>query len=143
MQNQQYDGVILEDKWGKTYLCSSCLLAYAELGEGYITDVKDSIYGSYFLHDLEPYHDQRQIWSQIYQHARPWEFDFSGYSDLQLRDSVQQLFANGEIWLWPLTDGWGKEPEGNSIGDGGLAPASAGSTSPAPAAKASKPSSPK
>src|SRR5690606_7934403 len=73
MQDQQYDGVVLEDKWGKSYLCSSCLLAYADLGE----------------------------------------------------DS--------------LTDGWGKAPEGNGIGDGGLAPAASSGASPAPAAKTSKP----
>ncbi|MGI5308385.1 hypothetical protein [Rheinheimera sp. WS51] len=61
MLDSQYDGVILEDKWGKTYLCSSCLLAYADLGEGYITDVNDKVYGRYFLHDLEPSWNLRQI----------------------------------------------------------------------------------
>ena len=40
MHNQQYSGVILEDKWGKTYLCSKCLFAYEELGEGHLKDVK-------------------------------------------------------------------------------------------------------
>jgi hypothetical protein len=34
-----------------------------------------------------------------------------------------QLFANNDIWVWPLNDGWGKAPEGNGIGDGGLTPA--------------------
>ena len=52
MQDRQYDGVVLEDKWGKTYLCSSCLLARADLGEDYVTAVKDSEFGRYFLHDL-------------------------------------------------------------------------------------------
>ncbi len=36
MQNRQYDGVILEDKWGKTYLCSNCLFAYAEFGDSHL-----------------------------------------------------------------------------------------------------------
>lgn len=139
MQNRQYDGVILEDKWGKTYLCSNCLFAYAELGEGHLWDVKDAIYGSYFLHDLEPHWNLRQIWLDIYRHARPWEYDLSVYSDFQLRDTLIQMFANEEIWLWQLTDGWGKQPEGNGIGEGGLAPASGSGAGPAPVAKAAKP----
>ncbi|MEH8019049.1 hypothetical protein MN202_17555 [Rheinheimera muenzenbergensis] len=139
MQNRQYDGVILEDKWGKTYLCSNCLFAYAEFGDGHLWQPKDAIYGSYFLHDLEPHWNLRQIWLDIYRHARPWEYDLSVYSDFQLRDTLIQMFANEEIWLWQLSDGWGKQPEGNGIGEGGLAPASASGASPAPAAKAAKP----
>ena len=51
MLDNQYSGVILEDKWGNTYLCSSSLLAYSDLGQDYLWRVQDSIYGSYFLHD--------------------------------------------------------------------------------------------
>ena len=139
MQDQQYDGVVLEDKWGKSYLCSSCLLAYADLGEDSLGDVKDTEFGRYFLHDLEPSWDQRNIWTRLYQHARPWATDLSKLNKFQLRDALLQMFARDEMRIWQLTDGWGKAPEGNGIGDGGLAPAASGSTSPAPAAKASKP----
>lgn len=130
MQDRQYDGVILEDKWGKTYLCSSCLLAYADLGEGYISDVNDKVYGRYFLHDLEPSWNLRQIWTEMYQHAKPWAFDLSKFTDFQLRDALLQIFAAGEMRVWQLSDGWGKQPEGNGIGDSGLAPET---SSPAPA----------
>lgn len=139
MQDQQYDGVVLEDKWGKSYLCSSCLLAYADLGEDSLGDVKDTEFGRYFLHDLEPSWDQRNIWAQLYQHARPWATDLSKLNKFQLRDALLQMFARDEMRIWQLTDGWGKAPEGNGIGDGGLAPAASGSANPAPAAKASKP----
>lgn len=139
MQDQQYDGVVLEDKWGKSYLCSSCLLAYADLGEDSLGDVKDTEFGRYFLHDLEPSWDQRNIWAQLYQHARPWATDLSKLNKFQLRDALLQMFARDEMRIWQLTDGWGKAPEGNGIGDGGLAQTGSSSASPAPAAKASKP----
>ncbi|WP_445768129.1 hypothetical protein [Rheinheimera sp.] len=139
MQNRQYDGVILEDKWGKTYLCSNCLFAYAEFGDSHLWQPKDAIYGSYFLHSLEPHWNLRDIWINMYRHARPWEYDLSVYSDFQLRDTLVQMFAKEEIWLWQLTDGWGKQPEGNGIGEGGLAPANSSGASPAPVAKAAKP----
>ena len=139
MQNRQYDGVILEDKWGKTYLCSNCLFAYAEFGDSHLWQPKDAIYGSYFLHSLEPHWNLRHIWINMYRHARPWEYDLSVYSDFQLRDTLVQMFAKEEIWLWQLTDGWGKQPEGNGIGEGGLAPATSSGASPAPVAKAAKP----
>ncbi|MDP5135228.1 DNA/RNA non-specific endonuclease [Rheinheimera baltica] len=139
MHNQQFDGVILEDKWGKTYLCSNCLLAFASLGESQIWEVKDAIFCSYFLHDLEPYWDLRQIWTDVYRHARPWEYDLSGYSDFQLRDTLIQMFAQQEIWLWQLTEGWGPPPKGNGIGDGGLV-AGSSTTTPLPISKkANKP----
>ncbi|MDX1391635.1 MAG: hypothetical protein R3241_04590, partial [Rheinheimera sp.] len=63
MQHPHYDGVILQDKWGKTYLCSSCLLAYHDLGSNRLTDIADAEYGKYFLHDLEPQWQQRHIWA--------------------------------------------------------------------------------
>ncbi len=75
----------------------------------------------------------------MYRHARPWEYDLSVYSDFQLRDTLVQMFAKEEIWLWQLTDGWGKQPEGNGIGEGGLAPATSSGASPTPVAKATKP----
>ena len=118
MQDQQYDGVVLEDKWGKSYLCSSCLLAYADLGEDSLGDVKDTEFGRYFLHDLEPSWDQRNIWARLYQHARPWATDLSKLNKFQLRDALLQMFARDEMRIWQLTDGWGKAPEGNGIGDG-------------------------
>jgi len=139
MHNQQFDGVILEDKWGKTYLCSNCLLAFASLGDSQIWEVKDAIFCSYFLHDLEPYWDLRQIWTDVYRHARPWEYDLSGYSDFQLRDTLIQMFAQQEIWLWQLTEGWGQPPKGNGIGDGGLVAGSNSTTSLPIAKKTNKP----
>jgi hypothetical protein len=137
MQHPQYDGVILQDKWGKTYLCSTCLLAYHELGNNHLSDIQDAEYGKYFLHDLEPQWNQRQIWADIHQHARPWHNDISAFNDHQLRDNLLQLFANNEMWVWPLSDGWGQPPEGNGIGEGGLAPAT--TTTPTKSSKAAKP----
>ncbi|CAM3830845.1 polymorphic toxin type 46 domain-containing protein [Rheinheimera salexigens] len=131
MPDQDYNGIILEDKWGKTYLCSNCLFAYADLGQSPITELKDNIYGRYFLHDLEPATEQRSIWAKMYQQARPSQFDLSRYTNLQLRDSLIDIFSNNEMWVWPLSDGWGQQPEGIGIGDGGLAPvASSGSSAP-------------
>ena len=122
MQHPQFDGVILEDKWGKTYLCSNCLFAYSELGDNTLWHSRDKVYASYFLHDLQPEWNQRQIWANIYRQARPWQSDLSGLTDFQLRDSLIHMLANDEIRLWQLTEGWGQPPEDNGIGDGGLAP---------------------
>uniref|UniRef100_A0A486XR87 Uropathogenic specific protein n=1 Tax=Rheinheimera sp. BAL341 TaxID=1708203 RepID=A0A486XR87_9GAMM len=139
MQDRQYDGVVLADKWGKTYLCSSCLLARADLGEDYVTAVKDSEFGRYFLHDLEPSWNLRQLWAEMYQQAKPWVNDLSKFNDFQLRDALLQLFALDEMWIWQLSDGWGQPPKGNGIGEGGLAPASGSGAGPAPVAKTAKP----
>ncbi|MDP5190839.1 hypothetical protein, partial [Rheinheimera baltica] len=139
MQDQQYNGVVLEDKWGKTYLCSSCLLARADLGDDCIPDVRDREFGRYFLHDLEPSGTLRQLWVDMYQHAKPWVHDLSKLNDFQLRDALLQLFAADEMRIWQLSDGWGQPPKGNGIGDGGLVPASGSSAGPAPVAKTAKP----
>ncbi|MDP5134643.1 hypothetical protein ORJ04_01600 [Rheinheimera baltica] len=139
MQDQQYNGVVLEDKWGKTYLCSSCLLARADLGDDCLPDVRDREFGRYFLHDLEPSGTLRQLWVDMYQHAKPWVHDLSKLNDFQLRDALLQLFAADEIRIWQLSDGWGQPPKGNGIGDGGLVPASGSSAGPAPVAKTAKP----
>lgn len=139
MQDRQYNGVVLEDKWGKTYLCSSCLLAWADLGSNTVRELADSEYGRYFLHDLEPGYNLRDIWAQLYQHARPWATDLTKLNNFQLRDTLLQMFARDEMRVWQLSDGWGKQPEGNGIGEGGLAPASSGNTSSKPAAKVAKP----
>ena len=139
MQNRQYDGVILEDKWGKSYLCSTSLLARVDLGEDYVTWVHDAVFGCYFLHDLEPHWNLRQIWAEMYQHARPWAFDLSKFNDFQLRDALLEIFAADEMRVWQLTEGWGTPPEDNGIGEGGLAPTSGSGAGPAPVAKAAKP----
>ena len=139
MQDQQYNGVVLEDKWGKTYLCSSCLLARADLGDDCLPDVRDREFGRYFLHDLEPSGTLRQLWVDMYQHAKPWMHDLSKLNDFQLRDALLQLFAADEMRIWQLSDGWGQPPKGNGIGDGGLVPASGSSAGPAPVAKTAKP----
>lgn len=130
MQHPQFDGVILEDKWGKTYLCSNCLFAYSELGDNTLWHSRDKVYASYFLHDLQPEWNQRQIWANIYRQARPWQSDLSGLTDFQLRDSLIHMLANDEIRLWQLTEGWGQPPEDNGIGDGGLAPATSSAPPP-------------
>lgn len=139
MLDSQYDGVILEDKWGRTYLCSNCLFAYADLGPSLVSDVKDKIYGRAFLHDLEPAIEQRKIWAKMYQQARPYQLNLSGLSDFELRDRLIDIFNNNEMWLWQLSDGWGQEPDNNGIGDGGLASDAGSGTKPPPAAKAAKP----
>ena len=134
MPDRQYGGVILEDKWGKTYLCSTSLLARVDLGEDYVTWVHDRVFGCYFLHDLEPHWNLRQIWADMYQHAKPWAFDLSKFTDFQLRDALLDIFAADEMRIWQLSEGWGAPPEGNGIGEGGLAP-EASSPPPAPASK--------
>lgn len=139
MLDNQYSGVLLKDKWGNTYLCSNSLLAYSDLGQDYLWRVQDSVYGSYFLHDLEPHWDLRQIWAEMYQHARPWEHNLTKYTDFQLRDSLLSMFAEREMWIWQLTEGWSKPPTDNGIGDGGLAPVASSNSSAAPAGKANKP----
>lgn len=138
MQDQQYDGIVLEDKWGKTYLCSTCLLAYADLGDSSLDVVKDTEYGRYFLHDLEPGWDLRSTWLQMYQHAKPWASDLSRLNTFQLRDALLQLFARDELRVWQLSEGWGQPPEGNGIGEGGLT-ASVAAVSPKPAKRKPKP----
>ncbi|MDP2713399.1 hypothetical protein [Rheinheimera sp.] len=140
MLDRHYDGVILEDKWGKTYLCSSCLLAYADLGEDSLREVKDLQFGRYFLHDLEPHWNHRAIWAQMYQHAKPWQFDLSKLSNFQLRDALIKMFAADEMRVWQLTEGWGQPPEDNGIGEGGLAADTGGAgTAPAPPTRTAKP----
>lgn len=139
MPDQDYNGIILEDKWGKTYLCSNCLFAYADLGQSPITELKDNIYGRYFLHDLEPATEQRSIWAKMYQQARPSQFDLSRYTNLQLRDSLIDIFSNNEMWVWPLSDGWGQQPESNGIGEGGLSSTVSGGSFVPPVAKATLP----
>lgn len=140
MLDKQYNGVLLEDKWGNTYLCSNSLLAYSDLGQDYLWRVQDSIYGSYFLHDLEPHWDLRQTWAEMYQHARPWEHNLTKYTDFQLRDSLLSMFAEREMWVWQLTEGWSKPPTDNGIGEGGLAADTGGSgAAPAPVTRTAKP----
>ncbi|WNO61316.1 hypothetical protein [Rheinheimera sp. MMS21-TC3] len=109
MPDHHHNGIILEDKWGKTYLCSTCLLAYADLGQAMVKDVADKVYGRSFLHSLEPAIEQRKIWAKMYQQARPWQLNLSHLSNLQLRDSLLDIFNNNEMWIWPLSDGWGQE----------------------------------
>ena len=70
---------------------------------------------------------------------RPWATDLTKLNNFQLRDTLLQMFARDEMRVWQLSDGWGKQPEGNGIGEGGLAPASSGNTSSKPAAKVAKP----
>ncbi|MGP9800036.1 Mbeg1-like protein [Rheinheimera sp. NSM] len=139
MLDRHYDGVILQDKWGKTYLCSNCLLAYADLGEDCLSEVKDLQFGRYFLHDLEPHWNQREIWAQMYRHAKPWQCDLSKLTTFQLRDALIKMFAADEMRVWQLTEGWGQPPEDNGIGEGGLAPATGSNDSPAPATRTAKP----
>jgi hypothetical protein len=140
MQDRQYNGVVLEDKWGKTYLCSTCLLAYADLDAACVKDVNNAEFGRYFLHGLEPQWNLRQIWVEMYQHATPWACDLSTFSDFQLRDALLQLFAADNMRVWQLTDGWGHPPEDNGIGEGGLSASSNQSaTAPAKTSKAAKP----
>uniref|UniRef100_UPI004047EC56 hypothetical protein n=1 Tax=Rheinheimera sp. TaxID=1869214 RepID=UPI004047EC56 len=102
-------------------------------------ELTDSEYGRYFLNDLEPQWNLRQIWAEMYQQARPWAFDLSKFNDFQLRDALLEIFAADEMRVWQLSEGWGAPPEDNGIGDGGLAPATSSSANPAPAAKAAKP----
>lgn len=107
MQQHNFNGLVVEDKWGKTYLCSSCLLTYSDLGDGCITDIKNSLNGRYFLQDLTPQSELRQIWTDLYRQARPWQSDVSHWSNHQLRDALISLFAQNELRVWPLQDGWG------------------------------------
>jgi hypothetical protein len=77
----------------------------------------------------------------MYQHAMPWSFDLSTFTDFQLRDALLQLFATDNMRIWQLTDGWGQPPEDNGIGEGGLdaSSSSQGATAPVKTDKAAKP----
>src|SRR5690606_37802125 len=84
---------------------------------------------------LEPHWNLRQIWAEMYQHAKPWAFDLSKLNDFQLRDALLEIFAADEMRVWQLTEGWGAPPEDNGIGEGGLAPEASSNAASAPASK--------
>ena len=117
---KQYNGVLVEDSWGKTYLCSTCTLTGYDLGEDCRIDAKHAVLFHWFLDDLVPRWNLRDIWCALYQHARPWDVQLNRYSPLELREKVQQIFLSGDINIWQLTDGWAVPPTGQS---GATAPA--------------------
>uniref|UniRef100_UPI004047F22E hypothetical protein n=1 Tax=Rheinheimera sp. TaxID=1869214 RepID=UPI004047F22E len=82
------------------------------------------------MHDLEPHWNLRQIWAEMYQHAKPWAFDLSKFNDFQLRDALLDIFAADEMRVWQLTEGWGAPPEDNGIEEGGLAPQTSSNAAP-------------
>ena len=140
-----FDGKLFYGKWGEIFFVSKNRLSYTDLaGTAGVTTVKDSIYGRYFLQDIEPAWQRDSIMRDLYRYAQPWVTDLSGLDTQQLIVELLTLFQRNELRVWRLTDGWAVPPEpvgGNQYtpaGSTGVAGASAG-PAPATTGKASKP----
>ncbi|WP_330148519.1 hypothetical protein [Shewanella oncorhynchi] len=121
MSYVNYDGVMVEDIWGKTYLISNCPFARMDLGEDHLSSVQDVIFGRQFLYKLQPEWQQDAVFRKLYLQAMPWCQKLSNLNTQQVVQAVIDCFISGKLLVWQLTDGWSKPPAG-SPGIGGLAP---------------------
>ncbi|MCS6262042.1 hypothetical protein G3479_22845 [Shewanella baltica] len=121
MSYEHYDGVIVEDTWGKTYLISNCPFARMDLGEDYLTLIQDLIFGRQFLYKLQPEWKQDAVFRKLYLQAMPWCQKLPSLNTHQVALAVVDCFISGKLLVWQLTDGWSKPPAG-SPGIGGLVP---------------------
>ncbi len=121
MSYANYDGVMVEDIWGKTYLISNCPFARMDLGEDYLTLIQDLIFGRQFLYKLQPEWQQDAVFRKLYLQAMPWCQKLPSLNTQQVVQAVIDFFISGKLLVWQLTDGWSKPPAG-SPGIGGLAP---------------------
>lgn len=121
MSYVNYDGVMVEDIWGKTYLISNCPFARMDLGEDHLSSVQDVIFGRQFLYKLQPEWQQDAVFRKLYLQAMPWCQKLSSLNTQQVVQAVIDFFISGKLLVWQLTDGWSKPPAG-SPGIGGLAP---------------------
>lgn len=121
MSYAHYDGVIVEDIWGKTYLISNCPFARMDLGEDYLTLIQDLIFGRQFLYKLQPEWQQDAVFRKLYLQAMPWCQKLPSLNTQQVVHAVIDCFISGKLLVWQLTDGWSKPPAG-SPGIGGLVP---------------------
>ncbi|MCE9687188.1 hypothetical protein LZP73_13400 [Shewanella sp. AS16] len=121
MSQQEYNGVTVEDVWGKTYLISDCPFARAGLGDDYLSQLQDPLFGRSFLHKLQPEWQQDAIWRKLYLQAKPWCQQLQHLSSPELAQEVLELFQTDRLRAWQLTDGWASPPAG-SPGEGGLVP---------------------
>ena len=140
-----FDGKLFYGKWGEIFFVSKNRLSYTDLaGTAGVTTVKDSIYGRYFLQDIEPAWQRDSIMRDLYRYAKPWATDLSGLDSQQLMAELLKLFQRDELRVWRLTDGWAVPPEpvgGNQYTPAGSTAVAGASAGPAPATtgKASKP----
>ncbi|MGI2191027.1 hypothetical protein ACRN9V_06030 [Shewanella baltica] len=121
MSYVNYDGVMVEDIWGKTYLISNCPFARMDLGEAHLSSVQDVIFGRQFLYKLQPEWQQDAVFRKLYLQAMPWCQKLPSLNTQQVVQAVIDFFISGKLLVWQLTDGWSKPPVG-SPGIGGLAP---------------------
>ncbi|ABN61830.1 hypothetical protein [Shewanella baltica] len=121
MSYVNYDGVMVEDIWGKTYLISNCPFARMDLGEDHLSSVQDVIFGRQFLYKLQPEWQQDAVFRKLYLQAMPWCQKLSSLNTQQVVQAVIDFFISGKLLVWQLTDGWSKPPAG-SPGIGGLVP---------------------
>ena len=121
MSYVNYDGVMVEDIWGKTYLISNCPFARMDLGEDHLSSVQDVIFGRQFLYKLQPEWQQDAVFRKLYLQAMPWCQKLSSLNTQQVVQAVIDFFISGKLLVWQFTDGWSKPPAG-SPGIGGLAP---------------------
>ncbi|MCU8056478.1 hypothetical protein L5L78_09700 [Shewanella sp. SM34] len=135
MSYVNYDGVMVEDIWGKTYLISNCPFARMDLGEDHLSSVQDVIFGRQFLYKLQPEWQQDAVFRKLYLQAMPWCQKLSSLNTPQVVQAVIDCFISGKLLVWQLTDGWSKPPAG-SPGIGGLAPLAGSSTAKAAVTKA-------
>ncbi len=140
-----FDGQLFYGKWGQIYFVSKNRLSYTDMASTpAVAAVNDTIYGRYFLQDIEPAWQRDSILRDLYRYAKPWATDLSGLDSQQVIAELLHLFQQDELRVWQLTDGWVRPPEtpGNSpyvaAGSTGAAGGSV-SAGPTSTGKASKP----
>lgn len=128
-----YDGRLFYGKWGELFFASSNQITYADLGNSSrINSVYDTLYGRYFLYDIQPQLQRDNIMRDLYRYAKPWLTDLSGLDNQQLITELLTLFQQDELRVWQLTDGWATPPEpigGNEYSPAGSSQAKASNSS--------------
>lgn len=138
-----FDGQLFNGKWGEIYFVSKNRLSYTDMASTpAVSAINDTVYGRYFLQDIEPAWQRDSILRDLYRYAKPWANDLSAIDNQQLITELLQLFQQDELRAWQLTDGWVSPPEpigGNTYtAAGSSAAAKASSTSSATRSTASK-----
>lgn len=130
-----FDGQLFSGKWGEIFFVSKNRISYTDMASiPAVSAVNDTIYGRYFLQDIEPAWQRDTIMRDLYRYAKPWATDLSGLDSQQLIAELLHLFQQDELRVWQLTDGWASPPEpigGNTytpVGSGAAAKASSTSS---------------
>ena len=104
-----FDGQLFYGKWGEIFFASKNRLSYTDLAStAPVSAVNDTIYGRYFLQDIEPAWQRDSIMRDLYRYAKPWATDLSGLDSQQIIAELLQLFQQDELRVWQLTDGWAR-----------------------------------